>query len=183
MAIQMAVFAFGSLLMLVAILGGGFEVKELKVPKVGRASRVAACACGMLFIFLGIHLDRSAAAHSPAAPSQAQKDSDVTSAALPQVVFVAALASQPAFKMDKIAERPESPSPAAVPQQPDASNTESHQEGQEIAAAPPRVRSGKAKSEGDGQATASFRTKGKQVPWEQKPRKWINRLKGKGGAR
>ena len=32
MAMQMAVFAFGSLLMLVAILGGGFEVKELKVP-------------------------------------------------------------------------------------------------------------------------------------------------------
>jgi len=34
MAIQMAVFMLGSLLMLVAILGGGFEVKELKVPKV-----------------------------------------------------------------------------------------------------------------------------------------------------
>jgi len=47
MAIQMAVFMLGSLLMLVAILGGGFEVKELKVPKVGRVSRLSACACGM----------------------------------------------------------------------------------------------------------------------------------------
>jgi len=33
MNIQLIAFGFGCLLMLTAILGGGFEVKELKVPK------------------------------------------------------------------------------------------------------------------------------------------------------
>lgn len=53
MDIQMAAFVFGCLLLFVAILGGGFEVKELKVPKVGRASRLASCVLGMLFIVIG----------------------------------------------------------------------------------------------------------------------------------
>lgn len=53
MNIQIVAFVFGCLLLFVAILGGGFEVKELKVPKVGRASRLASCVIGMLFVVLG----------------------------------------------------------------------------------------------------------------------------------
>lgn len=53
MNIQMAAFVFGCLLLFVALLGGGFEIKELKVPKVGRASRLASCVLGMVFIFIG----------------------------------------------------------------------------------------------------------------------------------
>jgi hypothetical protein len=176
MAIQMAVFAFGSLLMLVAILGGGFEVKELKVPKVGRASRLAACACGMLFIFLGIHLDRPAA--PAAAAPQPQKGTDVASAALPQIVLVSALAGQPALRVDKIAE-------PAAPQQLSASTAESRREVEKTPepATTQQVRASKANSEQHGQATASSSAASKRVPWEQKPRQWINRLRGKGAAR
>ena len=41
MGIAMAIFAFllGGLLLFIALVGGGFQVKELKVPKVGWAPR------------------------------------------------------------------------------------------------------------------------------------------------
>ncbi|HEV8578377.1 MAG TPA: hypothetical protein VGX68_04785, partial [Thermoanaerobaculia bacterium] len=74
MNIQLVAFGFGCLLLMVAILGGGFEVKELKVPKVGRAPRFAACLFGVLFVFLGIKPDLSLnAAPVAAAPQTAQQ--------------------------------------------------------------------------------------------------------------
>ena len=53
MTIQIAAFAFGGILVFVAVLGGGFEVKELKVPKVGPGVRVLSAVVGLLFISLG----------------------------------------------------------------------------------------------------------------------------------
>lgn len=53
MNIQMAAFAFGGLLLLIGVVGGGFEVKELKVPKVGTGVRVLSVLIGVLFIGLG----------------------------------------------------------------------------------------------------------------------------------
>ena len=54
MSIQLVAFAFGCFLLMVTILGGGFEIKEIKVPKVGGASRLAACLAGALFLCGGI---------------------------------------------------------------------------------------------------------------------------------
>lgn len=81
---QLAAFGFGCLLLLVAVIGGGFEVKELKVPKVGRGSRLAACLFGALFIFVGIRPDFAAelghrspaASETPAGASQAQQQAE-----------------------------------------------------------------------------------------------------------
>jgi hypothetical protein len=53
MSIQLAAFAFGGILMLVGVLGGGFEVKELRIPKVGPGARVLSAVVGLLFICLG----------------------------------------------------------------------------------------------------------------------------------
>jgi len=39
-------FGFGLILLLVAILGGGFELQQLKVPKVGAAARIASAITG-----------------------------------------------------------------------------------------------------------------------------------------
>ncbi|HLJ26859.1 MAG TPA: hypothetical protein VKY85_09130 [Candidatus Angelobacter sp.] len=50
------VLGLGAVLLLVAIIGGGFEIKEFKVPKVGPAPRVLAAIAGMVFIVLGIGL-------------------------------------------------------------------------------------------------------------------------------
>jgi hypothetical protein len=53
MTIQIAAFGFGGLLLFIGVVGGGFEVKELKVPKVGTGVRVLSMLVGVLFIGLG----------------------------------------------------------------------------------------------------------------------------------
>jgi hypothetical protein len=53
MNIQLVAFAFGGFLLFVGVLGGGFEVKELKIPKVGAGVRVLSTIVGVVFIVLG----------------------------------------------------------------------------------------------------------------------------------
>ena len=67
MSVQMAAFAFGCFLLMVALVGGGFQVKELKVPKVGRVPRLTSCAFSLLFLFLGIRPDFIGGGPAPAA--------------------------------------------------------------------------------------------------------------------
>jgi hypothetical protein len=47
---QTALILLGALLLLVGIIGGGFEIKELKIPKVGIFPRIAALTLGVLLI-------------------------------------------------------------------------------------------------------------------------------------
>jgi hypothetical protein len=54
MSLEVMSFLFGALLILTAVLGGGFEVRELKVPQVGLAPRGLALVVGLLFVSLGI---------------------------------------------------------------------------------------------------------------------------------
>ena len=79
MTIQIAAFVFGGLLLFVGMLGGGFEVKELKVPKVGIGVRVASVAVGILFVCLGF----SGPMEGSLQPSGSH-DSGVALAATPQ---------------------------------------------------------------------------------------------------
>lgn len=67
MSVQMAAFAFGCFLLMVGLVGGGFQVKELKVPKVGRIPRLTSCAFSLLFLFLGIRPDFIGGGPAPAA--------------------------------------------------------------------------------------------------------------------
>ena len=53
MDLQTISFLFGAILVAVAILGGGFEVKEIKVPQVRGAARAVAAAAGLLFLLIG----------------------------------------------------------------------------------------------------------------------------------
>src|SRR5271165_3109173 len=53
MNIQIVAFVFGGLLLFIGVLGGGFEVKELKIPKVGVGVRVVSVVVGVVFICLG----------------------------------------------------------------------------------------------------------------------------------
>jgi hypothetical protein len=50
MSIEALRFVFGAVLLLTGIVGGGFEIKDLKIPKVGWVARVVATLCGLLFI-------------------------------------------------------------------------------------------------------------------------------------
>jgi hypothetical protein len=56
MTVEVMMCVFGALLVLTGIVGGGLEVKELKIPKVGMPSRVAAYVSGFLFILMGVVL-------------------------------------------------------------------------------------------------------------------------------
>lgn len=53
MTIGAVLLVFGMLLLLIGILGGGFEMKELKIPKVGPVPRVIAFTLSLMFLLLG----------------------------------------------------------------------------------------------------------------------------------
>lgn len=56
MSTNVLVFGFGAILLLVAILGGGFELKEFKVPKVSQVPRALAGVVGFGFIVWGVKI-------------------------------------------------------------------------------------------------------------------------------
>jgi hypothetical protein len=53
MTLQIVIFGFGAMLLLIGILGGGLELRELKIPQVGRAARLLAAVFGLVFILAG----------------------------------------------------------------------------------------------------------------------------------
>jgi hypothetical protein len=73
MSIGVAVFIFGAILLFIALVGGGFEAKELKVPQVNQVVRIIATGTGALFIVTGIALEMrspdSRVVNPPATPS------------------------------------------------------------------------------------------------------------------
>jgi hypothetical protein len=56
MTLEIASFIFGGLLIFIGLLGGGFEVKELKVPQIKWPTRLISTVVGFFFIALGISL-------------------------------------------------------------------------------------------------------------------------------
>jgi hypothetical protein len=54
MSIEALTFVLGAVLLLTGILGGGFQIKDLRIPKVDRVPRVAATVCGLGFIGVGL---------------------------------------------------------------------------------------------------------------------------------
>jgi hypothetical protein len=56
MSPDLLLFAVGGLLLVTGLLGGGFELRELKIPKVGRVARVLATGAGGVCILLGLGL-------------------------------------------------------------------------------------------------------------------------------
>ncbi len=54
MTTQDLTFILGGILVLVSILGGGFEVRELKVPKVNGFTRLIAAVAGTVFIWVAL---------------------------------------------------------------------------------------------------------------------------------
>ena len=57
MTLEIVCFLFGALLLLAAIIGGGFELKELKIPKLAKSARIFAFVLGVLFVVLPIFSD------------------------------------------------------------------------------------------------------------------------------
>jgi hypothetical protein len=62
---ELLLTALGALLVLTAIVGGGLEVREFKIPKIGRVARAAAGLSGLVCIFLAIGLASVATEDTP----------------------------------------------------------------------------------------------------------------------
>ncbi len=56
MSVEIVSLVFGCILLLIGIIGGGFELKEFKVPKVSWMPRAAAGVAGVFFILVGISI-------------------------------------------------------------------------------------------------------------------------------
>jgi hypothetical protein len=66
MTLQTMSFIFGALLLAVGILGGGFEVKEIKVSNVSTSVRIFAGLVGLVFVVLGFWQPPSLTTPDPA---------------------------------------------------------------------------------------------------------------------
>jgi hypothetical protein len=63
MTLEAVSFAIGGVLIATAIVGGGFEIKEIKMPKVGAGPRFFSLVVGAFFVLIGIgvwEVDRQA---------------------------------------------------------------------------------------------------------------------------
>jgi hypothetical protein len=105
--VAVAAFIFGSALLLIALLGGGFEILGVKIlNNVGRNQRITAAVLGAFFIFVGLAnpFDRTNATPAP------------TSVAPTQVAVQATIDSP---LSNQVAESPQptaAPKPTAAPQ-------------------------------------------------------------------
>src|SRR5262249_33727968 len=76
MTLQAMSFIFGAILLAVAILGGGFEIKEIKVSNVTMGVRIAAGIVGLLFIGLGFWRQPIALPELPSQASMSEREHD-----------------------------------------------------------------------------------------------------------
>jgi hypothetical protein len=53
---QIVVVVLGGILILAGLLGGGFELKELKMPRVGGVARVLSLVAGIVLLGLGLKM-------------------------------------------------------------------------------------------------------------------------------
>lgn len=56
MTLEILAFIFGALLTLIGIIGGGFEAKEIRIPKIVGIARFFSLIVGLSFIWLGFNL-------------------------------------------------------------------------------------------------------------------------------
>jgi hypothetical protein len=62
-------YIFGIVLLFLAIVGGGFEVRELKVPRVGRIARAVSGVTGVLFLLIGFAVSGAASPNPSPTPA------------------------------------------------------------------------------------------------------------------
>ena len=75
MSLEVIVVVIGAIVLIGALIGGGFEVKEIKVPQLGGMVRVLLVIAGIVLIVVGIYLRPGA--EDAGAPTQAQANQSV----------------------------------------------------------------------------------------------------------
>lgn len=73
MTVEFVVISLGALLLLTGIIGGGFEIRELKIPQVGRIARILSTVVGIMLMLTGIGMAaQPSSTDSPPTVSQDQ---------------------------------------------------------------------------------------------------------------
>lgn len=54
MTLEVVSFTVGAILIATAIVGGGFEIREIRMPRVGIAARIGALVVGSVFVLMGV---------------------------------------------------------------------------------------------------------------------------------
>jgi hypothetical protein len=76
MTLQTLSFAFGALLLFVGILGGGFEVKEVKIPPIAASGRVVSSLAGLVFIAVALFPMRNVLTDGTSRPTMSAMEWD-----------------------------------------------------------------------------------------------------------
>ncbi|MEG3925013.1 MULTISPECIES: hypothetical protein [unclassified Microcoleus] len=85
MTLKILTFILGSILLLIGIFGGGFQVKELKIPQIGKFSRFLATSLGIFFILISIGLDEQPPTPPPFSPPTSPPSSSSPSSSGPRI--------------------------------------------------------------------------------------------------
>ena len=82
MELKALFFLLGSLLILIALIGGGFSAKDIEIPKVGMVPRILSGLLGGIFIVSSINLNQGTSLNSKQAGLEIQPER-VTNPTLP----------------------------------------------------------------------------------------------------
>jgi hypothetical protein len=120
--VAVAAFIFGAILVLVALLGGGFKLFGADIPgPVGKSGRTIAGVLGGVLMVVGLvnPFDRSGtASSSPASPLPTTISSVITAAPQPTVPQVATVAPSPTTEPPSPTQTPVPSTPTATPNPP-----------------------------------------------------------------
>lgn len=73
MSIPSMLLLFGGVLLLIAIIGGGFEMRELKVPRVEKIPRLLSAATGIVFVVMGVNYSEASLEEKKAQPAESRE--------------------------------------------------------------------------------------------------------------
>ncbi|MGH3697388.1 MAG: hypothetical protein ACRDRX_25965 [Pseudonocardiaceae bacterium] len=85
---EIVVLALGALLLLTGLVGGGFELREVKIPRVGRVARVLSTIAGAVLVLAGIGMvAQPAVADSLRGSSSSSGSTEIQPAAATFTIF------------------------------------------------------------------------------------------------
>ena len=76
--VAMISLIFGCILILIGLIGGGFELKEVKIPRVNTLIRICSVAIGIMFVFIAVVNRNEIKPLGPPGPSHSHEDEEMS---------------------------------------------------------------------------------------------------------
>lgn len=98
---QILVLCFGGLAILIGLVGGGFTIKGLAVPKVASVARTFSVVVGLLLILVGVAMEDPAPAESESEELESEELESVEPESEPEPAARASVPVAPVQEADK----------------------------------------------------------------------------------